>query len=432
MPPTQSAAVGKRRRHTESVQGEEEEDAAEALRKERMDSVLRQKGNMWTTDLAYLLADRGDFAVVESDRRRWLAVLPKGSTKWIVDNGRGTAVPAVIDTAVASLRADLLRYTKDQDGGEEEEGDTETRFRISLDVDDELRKKYLPLLMVKQGRILEPAAGYIFCNDGKAVKDGKATPVTAGMYCVQTSGFSSKALLEKPHGFQQWYAEWQALHHSRVVDLVLASTFVHGKSVVGELRFPSLKMQETLSEVAGDYELCQPGTRSVVTLEPPTTTTPEFLVHAASLAAADLTPLPAITARKSTVAPDLSEVVRLATKAPPDVHAAHILYSTLRTSQKARESPKNYIVRMLNIKTLLEPAGRYRSKKEIERVLAFTFDGAPEFVDGNLDANIDGKGMVLTGCHAVRYMNAEIPRSWVPRAMKEMSDLVDEEHDWEE
>eukprot|EP00966_Prymnesium_polylepis_P094176 2179680-Prymnesium_polylepis.1 len=64
-----------------------------------MASVLAGKGKMWTTHLACLLADRGDFAVVETECKRWIAVLPEGEWKWVVDNGRGTAVPKAIDAA---------------------------------------------------------------------------------------------------------------------------------------------------------------------------------------------------------------------------------------------------------------------------------------------------------------------------------------------
>ena len=65
-----------------------------------MASVLAGRGKLWTTDLAELLADRGNFAVFEGEKRRWLAVLPKGEWKWVVDTGKGSIVPSAINAAV--------------------------------------------------------------------------------------------------------------------------------------------------------------------------------------------------------------------------------------------------------------------------------------------------------------------------------------------
>ena len=205
-PPTRTQMSGKRKqaeREAVAIEGDDSDDP-ERVEHDRMASVLTQKGKLWTTDLAHLVSARGDFAVVEGEKRRWLAVLPKGGWKWVVDNGRGTTVPRAIDAAVKALGRDLTafdpeKYDDDSNVDERLSGSGSTaslhmrrllrRFELTLEVEDQLRRKLLPALMIKQDRVLEPMIDGVFCSDGKVVMDsGEVRKIVATDYCWNVEG----------------------------------------------------------------------------------------------------------------------------------------------------------------------------------------------------------------------------------------------------
>ena len=96
-----------------AVEGDDSDDP-ERVEHDRMASVLAGRGKLWTTDLAELLADRGNFAVFEGEKRKWLAVLPKGEWKWVVDTGKGSIVPSAINAAVEALGRDLATFDSEK------------------------------------------------------------------------------------------------------------------------------------------------------------------------------------------------------------------------------------------------------------------------------------------------------------------------------
>jgi hypothetical protein len=433
-------AGSKRQRGAAGAPGDDDDDTAR-VEWERMASVTRRKGSFWPTHLAHLLADRGWFAVVE-EKKRSLAVLLEGEHKWKIEDGKGKEVPNAIDAAVARLREDLCGFDPCAYEEDNEQADADTlasnasRFETTLDTDEALRNKWLPLLMIKKNRMLEPKTDRVFCQDGMAVKDGSACKIVPDDYCVRTTGFPSTALLLEPEGFSAWLSAWRATKNSKIVDLVLASALFCGRPVRGDLNFRTPRMQNLVAETAGDYEICTPGCPYTLSIDPPADTSASFLARAAQLVRGDLASLPSAAGSSGAPAgPDLFSVVQLASNAPPDVHASHILYSCLRTSQVARDDPLDHIVKMLVLKDMLEPAGRYRSRKELERILNLTFTNPPTFVDGNLNARISAKGLVLAGVTEVKYIESEVPRSWQQLPMKESDNpttaLIDSEDDEE-
>lgn len=400
-----------------------------------MQSVLRAKGKMWTTHLAHLLADRGEFAVLETEQRRWLAVLPAGAHKWVVDNGRGVAVPNAINAAVKQLGADLAAFVPDSSDEDEVDDDCsksskskskskstatlkQQRFELPLEMKEQLRNKLLPGQMLEQNKMLEPKTDGVFCSDGMVVREGKAEIIKPDDYCTQTVGFASKAMLGAPAGFDEWYAQWKETPHSGVVDMVVASACLLGKPVSGEIGFGQQRMQLLMREVAGDVDVCTADSAPyTIQAVPPEGTTASMLVHAATLAKKSvLDAMQAIACGSSAkqVAVTLWDLLKLSGKAPPDVHASHILYSCLRTNQACRDSPLEHVVKLLAIKEMLKPAGNYANRNSLEKILAKTFTDPPSMIDGNLHHKVKAKGWVVQGVYAVQYMDSEVPRTWTP------------------
>jgi len=414
------------------------DDDASALEKEHMASVLAGKGKMWTTHLACLLADRGDFAVVETECKRWIAVLPEGEWKWVVDNGRGTAVPKAIDAAVKKLAAELATFSPDSES--EEEAEHHARFELSLDVDGQLRNKLLPQLMLKQDKVLEPRKDGVFCSDGKFVMDsGEARSIVSSDYCVQTVGFESTALSSEPEGFAAWYDSWKKQPNSTLVDMVLAAACLLRKPVRGEIGFTNQSMQLLVATVAGDVVLCTTESAAfTVHASPPEGTTPLMLVWAAKNAVESvklaMDSLCCGSASSNAASLAITDMLKLSSRVPADVHASHVLYSCLRSSQVAKETPLEHVVKLLKVKEMLKPLGvTCANRVSLENILAKTFANPPSVVDANSHRKIPAKGLVLTGVYAVKYIESEPPRTWEPKEMIERNEsiaaLLDSEED---
>ena len=416
-------------------------DDADRLEHERMASVLAQRGKLWTTHLAYLVAARGDFAVVEGEKRRWLAVLPKGGWKWVVDSGRGTVVPSAIDAAVKALGMDLAAFdpAKYDDDSEVDEGQsgsgstaytiTRGRFELPLKVEEQLRNELLPMLMIKQDKVLEPKSDGVYCNDGKVVRDdGKVEVITASDHCVQTVGFPSTALAGAPVGFDDWYERWQQMPYSRLVDMVVASACLLGRPVSGEMRFDQQVMQLLVREVAGDAVICTADSMPFdIQSAPPVGTSALMLAYAASLAKQSVVEVKQSIACGSSVEAKvtLSDLLNLHyNKTLPGVQASHILYSCLRTSQACREAPREHVVKVMEIKDMLKSEGSYGTKDAVEKLLAKTFTDPPALFEGKNDRRVKAHGWVVLGVYSVKYIDSEAPRKWVPVPMREDGDAV--------
>ena len=414
------------------------EDNALARRQQEwewMKSVLYdQRSAVWGTNVAHLLAERGEFAVFADDKKARLAVLPSGTHKWIPDVACSTEVTTAILRGLAKLKDDLASFDPAEFNADADSADEDlpsVKFETSIQFRQQLRQTLLPALMQEYSRVVRPRTDCVYCNDGMLVVLGnnssaEAAAITAADYCTHTTGFSSNAIVLNMElaGFSAWYAVWSAHKQTKLIEYALACAFFRGVAVAGELGFHSRALHDLVMRAVGDYTLCQPGPLTTVTMEPPPNTTPEFIARAAFLANADLDAMFSSTA---TTPRSLRDLQAVHTQESADAHACHILYSSLRTSQIAREEPRSYFARLIDLKTRLEEAGSYKGREQVQRVLDLTFVEAPKFVDANTTRAIDAKGFVLTGVHLVRYNpNAsEIPRSWVAVAMKEKSDLED-------
>ena len=426
-------------REAVAIEGDDSDDP-ERVEHDRMASVLAGRGKLWTTDLAELLADRGNFAVFEGEKRRWLAVVPEGEWKWVVDTGKGSIVPSAINAAVKALGKDLAtfdpeKYADDSDVDERLSGSGGTaslsarRFKLPVEMDDQLRNKLLPGLMLRTSRVLEPMIDGIFCSDGKVVMDsGEVRKIVATDYCWKAVGFPSTVLSVEPAGFADWHAAWKEVQHSDVVDTVVASACLLRKPVLGEVAFDSTDLLDLLNDVAGDVDLCAADGLNGYRIQtvPPEGTTVEMLVYAAMLAKDSVkaslqnTMRGSSSSSRAVTSLKLNSVVKESGRIPPDVHASHILYSCLRTSPLAREEPMKHWVELSHIKKILEPSGKtYAHQKPVEEIMGKTFIDPPKMIDGNKTRAINAGGWVITGVHCINYTESVVPRTWVPKQMQE-------------
>jgi hypothetical protein len=385
--------------------------------KRMMKSVRSAKGPMWTSHLAMLLLERADFAVMKG-KKRTLAAYSDEARMWILDDGYCNAVYSVIKGALAKLGLDMGHVLPDNDDGDDDDSDSGgvPGLEIPLHVYEELRKTLLPQLLVMKGRFLSTAKDTIFCADDVCITDADpktARAATTEDHCTRKTGFTSSALKEEPQGFKAWHDAWKANKTHRVIDFVVGSAALHGTPVQGEL-LVTKEMRSFLEATVGGYELCAPGSAFQAQFDPPSGTKPEFLAHAAFLATKDI---PDNTWQD----PTMGELAQLATRTPPDVHACHILYSCLRSNEAARASPLSHFVKMKDVKTMVQPAGIYKSKDDFERLLQLTFTPpVPEFRNGHGDRSIDAYCWVLTGVEKLEISDKSTPpdsRSWTPKPM---------------
>ena len=382
-----------------------------------MKSVRSAKGQMWTTHLAMLLVERANFAVVD-DKKRTLAVYSGEDRVWILDDGHCNAVYKAIDSALSQLSLDMESVlSSDDESGNSDSGGV-PGLEIPLPVYEQLREKLLPQLLVMKGRFLSTAKNMIFCADDVCVSDAdpkSARAATPEDHCTRKTGFVSSALKEEPQGFKEWHAAWETNATHGVIDLVVGCAALRGTPVQGEL-LVTKEMRALLAETVGGYELCASGSAFSAQFDPPSGTTPEFVAHAALLAVREL---PDSTWQE----PSLCELAQLATRTPPDVHACHILYSCLRSSEAARASPLSHFVKMMDVKAMVQPAGSgvYKSRGDFERLLQLTFTPPiPVFRDGSSDRSIDAYCWVLTGVEKLKISGKGAPppmRSWTPKPM---------------
>jgi len=113
-------------------------------------------------------------------------------------------------------------------------------------------------------------------------------------------------------------------------------------------------------------------------------------------------------------------VVKESGRIPPDVHASHILYSCLRTSQLDRKEPMKRWVKLSQIKEILQPYGKtYANQASVEEIMGKTFIDPPKMIDGNKTRAINAGGWVITGVHCIKYTESVVPRTWAPKQMIE-------------
>jgi len=377
-------------------------------------SVHSGKGGMYTTHLAQLLADRGNFAVT-NDGKRELAVYSESKGVWVVDRDAGGEVAKALEAALAVLEKEVVAALDLDD--DDDDDDCAPALEVSLATKASLEEKLLPQQLRILDRFLAPTEGNILCADGvlwNASEPKTQRSAVAADHCVSKTGFSSTALSdEELSGYTEWRAEWKEVKARAVVDATLARAIILGKPAMGQLLAPSAVMS-MLERTVGTYKLSLPGPDAgFMSFALPSGTTPDFLARAA-LEAWRAAP------KQAFLIETISGMHDFLTKTPPEVQACNTLYYSLRTSAVAREKPLENYVTLAALKSKLDAVGNYGSKAKMEALLANTFTPPlPIFRNGSSDRKIKDFCWVLTG---VAMLDIAPPPpacapAWVPMAM---------------